>query len=169
MHVVLLTSMECIIHYDRTTTSSTVSSGTTGKAQDTLSKPRLWWFDQQISKCFCIMWIMYCLVFKDLICWACKHTFATCLIFKPRKHVLVFWRDQFSRIPELQKPWSAKAHITQPDAKSKASTSYNRELAKRLNEKNIQGTARQLKNFALLIVYFMYVLVNNWNCEKYLK
>lgn len=74
MLVVLLTSMECIIHYDRTTTSSMVSSGTTGKAQDTLSKPRLWWFDQQISKCFCIlMWIMYCIVFKDFICQVYKH------------------------------------------------------------------------------------------------
>lgn len=102
MHVVLLISTECIIHYDRTTTSSTVSSGTTGKARDTHSKLRLWWFDQQISKCFCIMWIMYYIVFKDFICRAYKHTSATCLIFKPRKHALVFWRDQFSTIPELQ-------------------------------------------------------------------
>lgn len=103
MHVDLLTSTECIIHYDRTTTSSMVSNGTTGKARDTLSKPQLWWFDQQISKCFCIiMWIMYCIAFKDFICQAYKHTSATCLIFKHRKHALVFWRDQFSTISELQ-------------------------------------------------------------------
>lgn len=74
-HVVLLTSMECIIHYDRTTTSLTGSSGTTGRAQDTRSKLQLWWFGQQISKCFVIMWIIYCIVFKDLFYQA------TCLIF----------------------------------------------------------------------------------------
>lgn len=74
-HVVLLTSMECIIHYDRTTTNLMGSSGTTGRARDTLSKLQLWWFDQQISKYFVIMWIIYCIVFKDLFYQA------TCLIF----------------------------------------------------------------------------------------
>lgn len=160
MHVVLLTSMECIIHYDRTTTSLTGSSGTTGRAQDTLSKLRLWWFDQQISKCFVIMWIMYCIVFKDLFYQA------TCLIFSSPETCSSVLKCHFSTVPELQSPWSAKAPIIQPDTMSKASTWYNSDLAKWLNKKNIQETVRQIKDSVLLIIYVMYVLVNNWNCEE---
>lgn len=89
--------------------------------------------------------------------------------FQAQKHALVFWRGQFSTVPELQSPWSAAAHIIQPDTKSKASTWYNSDLAKWLNKKNIQETVRQLKDSVLLIIYVMYVIVNNWNCENTLK
>lgn len=50
MPVVLPTWMECTTHRGRTQISSTVLSGTTGRARATHSRPRPWWSVQQISK-----------------------------------------------------------------------------------------------------------------------
>lgn len=39
-------------------------------------------------------------------------------------------------------------------------------LAERLSKKNVQETVGKFKDFVFFIIM---LLVNNWNCEKYLK